>query len=321
MKLSNLATVLRAAGLTVVEMPGWASRGYAGQDLADVRGVLWHHTATNRNAFVNSNAPTLTMCMNGRSDLAGPLCHIVFGRDGTVYLVAAGVANHAGRGSAYGVPTDAGNYYLIGIEMESSGIAPFDWTPDQLRVAPFLGAALERAYLDDQPEDEQLQIGHLEYSSEGKIDPAGWPGGMDGLRAAINAVLDGSVTPPAPTAPAPAPAPAPQGTNYERDPHWVVEPGETLGQVAKHYGVSVEALAAFNGIGNPDRIGVGEFIWPVDGMGTWTVDPGDTVSGITNWVRANWDATFDQGDLCYANGINDPNKLSVGVRLLIKNRA
>lgn len=190
MKLSNLANVLRAAGLTVVECDGWANRGYAGQDLADVRGVLWHHTATHRSRFDNSDAPTLSMCLNGRSDLAGPLCNIVFGRNGTVYLVAAGVANHAGAGSAAGIPTNMGNHYLIGIEMESSGIAPWDWTPDQLRVAPYLGAALERSY------GTSLQIAHYEYSSQGKIDPAGWPGGMDGLRESINASLSGaSITP------------------------------------------------------------------------------------------------------------------------------
>lgn len=193
MKLSNMASVLRAAGLTVVETQGWANRGYAGQDLAEVRGVLWHHTATNRSRF-NEDAPTLNMCVNGRSDLPGPLCQIVLGRTGTVYLAAAGVANHAGRGTAPGIPENMGNHYLIGIEMESSGIAPWDWTLDQIRVAPHLGAALERAYLQHLPEDMRLQLGHKEYSYDGKIDPAGWPGDMDGLRGAINRILSGTVT-------------------------------------------------------------------------------------------------------------------------------
>jgi len=205
MKLSNLANVLRAAGLTVVESPGWATRGYAGQDLAEIRGILWHHTATNRAAYAKSNAPTLAMCLNGRPDLPPPLCNIVFARDGTVHLAAAGVANHAGAGSAPGIPKNMGNHYLIGIEMESSGVAPWDWTEDQIRVAPHLGAALERAYLGGIPEDLRLQLGHKEYSSQGKIDPAGWPGDMDGLRASINAVLNGSA------------AIAPQGTTTSKD--------------------------------------------------------------------------------------------------------
>lgn len=193
MKLSNLVDALRSAGLNVVETAGWSTRGYAGQDLAAVRGVLWHHTATNRNAYAYSDAPTLGMCMYGRSDLAGPLCNIVFGRDGTVYLVAAGVANHAGAGYAPNIPTNSGNHYLIGIEMESSGVAPWDWTEAQLRIAPILGAALERAYLLRLPEELRLQIAHYEYSSQGKIDPAGWPGNMDGLRASITSALTGGL--------------------------------------------------------------------------------------------------------------------------------
>ena len=187
-KLSGMADVLRKAGVKVVEVEGWKSRGYAGQDLAAVRGVMWHHTATNRAAFISSNAPTLNLCINGREDLAGPLCNIVLGRDGTAYIVAAGVANHAGTGFIDGIPANAGNHYMVGIEMESSGIAPWDWTAAQLTAAPRIGAALESTY------GASIQPGHLEYSNAGKIDPAGWPGGMDGLRASINAIIGGNPT-------------------------------------------------------------------------------------------------------------------------------
>lgn len=216
MKLSNLATVLRAAGLTVHETAGWSTRGYAGQDLAAVRGVLWHHTATNRTAFDRSPYPTRDMCLAGRPDLPGPLCNILFDRNGHVHLIAAGVANHAGHGAATNVPSGQGNHYLIGIEMESSGIAPWDWTAEQIRIAPILGAALERAYLMALPAEQRLQISHQEYGAQtpqgravGKIDPAGWPGGMDGLRASINDVLGAPAPAPAPKPAAPAPAPKP----------------------------------------------------------------------------------------------------------------
>ena len=201
--LDNIVAPLRAAGLVVHETPGWITRGYAGQDLREIRGVLWHHTATKRSRFLTAAAPTLSMCIGGRPDLPGPLCNIVFDRNGEVWMVATGVANHAGAGSAPGVPKDMGNHYLIGIEMESSGIAPFDWTPAQLRNAPILGAVLERVYLQKLAPEDRLQLGHMEYSSQGKIDPAGWPGGMNGLRASINKVLAG----PAPKPPAPAPKP------------------------------------------------------------------------------------------------------------------
>jgi hypothetical protein len=119
------------------------------------------------------------------------LSQLGLARDGTVYVVAAGLSNHAGAGSYVNIPKDYGNYYLIGIEMESAGLPPYDWTPDQIRVAPHVGAALERAYLTRFPAELRLQIGHAEYSSQGKIDPAGWPGGMNGLRNQINAVLNG----------------------------------------------------------------------------------------------------------------------------------
>lgn len=192
--LDTLPAFLRSKGLKVVETPNWITRGYDGQDLTDVRGVLWHHTATASVRFSLTGAPTLDMCINGRSDLAGPLCNMVFGRDATVYMVATGVANHAGAGSAPGIPTDMGNHYLVGIEMESSGTAPWDWTPAQLQMAPRLGAAIEQWGMQHLPAGERLQLGHMEYSSQGKIDPAGWPGGMDGLRASINTVLAGSVS-------------------------------------------------------------------------------------------------------------------------------
>lgn len=130
------------------------------------------------------------------------------------------------------------------------------------------------------------------------------------------------------TAPMPPAKPAPSkphgstkpATKYEPDPHWVVDPGNTLGQIAKYYGVSVDQIAAFNGIKDPDQIKAGEWIWPPVGMGTWYAEKGDTVSKIVAWVRANWDKTFTQDDLCFANGINNPNVLRTGQRLLIKNR-
>lgn len=205
--LDNVVPALRAAGLVVHETANWITSGYAGQDFAAIRGVLWHHTATNRAAFLQSPNPTLNLVKYGRGTpgtatfLPPPICNILFDRNGEVWLIATGVANHAGKGIAPGVPRDMGNHYLIGIEMESSGVAPWDWTAAQLRNAPILGAVLEKLYLQKLPADQRLQLGHKEYSSEGKIDPAGWPGDMDGLRASINRILAGGTTTPAPKPP------------------------------------------------------------------------------------------------------------------------
>jgi hypothetical protein len=197
--LTDLADACYASGLQVITCDGWESRGYAGQSLQQVRGVLWHHTATSSARSYTSGMPTLSMLVNGRADLAGPLCNLGLGRGGEVYVVAAGVANHAGQGSAPGVPTDMGNHYLIGIEMESSGVEPWDWTDAQLDAMPRLGAALELHYLQYLAPEGRLQLGHYEYSSAGKIDPTGLPGAMDGLRARINAIAYGGDVQPAST--------------------------------------------------------------------------------------------------------------------------
>lgn len=256
--LDNAPAMLRAAGLTVIETEGWFNRGYLGQDLQACAGVLWHHTATGAARNYTSGLPTKNVLIAGHAGLPGPLCNIGLGRAGEVYMIATGVANHAGTGRAHGVPVNMGNHYLIGIEMESSGVKPWDWTPAQLAAAPVLGAALERAYMMHLDPSARLQLGHLEYSDAGKIDPAGWPGGMDGLRAQINAQLSawggGSAPAPAPSAPAPAPAPAPSGGPTG----WTVDPGDNMSKIAAAVGVSLAALIAANPGIDPNRIYPGQ---------------------------------------------------------------
>lgn len=51
----------------------------------------------------------------------------------------------------------------------------------------------------------------------------------------------------------PAPTPTPQRT-------YVVRDGDTLGSIAQQFGVSVEAIQAANGIGDPDEILVGQVL-------------------------------------------------------------
>lgn len=84
---------------------------------------------------------------------------------------------------------------------------------------------------------------------------------------------------PAPVPPAPAPAPTPAPVGDPNRIHWVVEPGDTLGKIAAYYGPSVEAIAAHNGIKDPNRIHVGQRIY-IPGPVVWIVDPGDTLSKI-----------------------------------------
>src|ERR1700749_673133 len=107
--LTWLPEILEAAGLKVAETDNWRTRGRA--EMGTVRGVMCHHTATP--GHLDKNMPTLDMLIRGRPDLAGPLCQLGLGRDGTFYVVAAGRANHAGAGSWQGLT--AGNFNFIGI--------------------------------------------------------------------------------------------------------------------------------------------------------------------------------------------------------------
>ena len=110
----GIADRLRAAGLAVVEVDGWQSRG---SDSFSPRGGVDHHTAGSN----NGNAPSLEVCTNGREGLSGPLCNTLQGFDGTQYVIASGRANHAGEGSWHGL---SGNSSVYGMERENTGSDP-----------------------------------------------------------------------------------------------------------------------------------------------------------------------------------------------------
>lgn len=115
MRALELADVLRSAGLKVVEVDGWRTRG--GEMIA-IRGGVVHHTATPQAA--QGDYPTLNVVAHGRAGLPGPLSQLGLGRDGTWYVIASGRANHAGEvhdhlASAYA------NYYALGVEAEHPG--------------------------------------------------------------------------------------------------------------------------------------------------------------------------------------------------------
>lgn len=153
-----LADVLRAEGLKVIEHDGWRDRGHG--DFLDIRGVLCHHTA-------GGGTSDWKIVQNGRSDLPGPLAQLVLERDGTFRVIAVGVCWHAGRGSWPGWPTNNANYHTIGIEAVNNGIGQ-DWPAVQLDAYKRGVAAILRRI----GRGSNDCVGHKEYSSEGKIDPA-----------------------------------------------------------------------------------------------------------------------------------------------------
>jgi len=106
-------------GLDVVECDGWQTRGSTS---FNPRGSVNHHTA----GGANGATPSLNTCINGRPDLAGPLCNVMQSREpgegnDKAYVVAAGTANHAGSGGWMGL---SGNSSVWGLEIEHTGTEP-----------------------------------------------------------------------------------------------------------------------------------------------------------------------------------------------------
>ncbi|MEU0359909.1 N-acetylmuramoyl-L-alanine amidase [Streptomyces cyaneofuscatus] len=219
---SKLVAALKAEGVKVTEVRDWRThnRNHKGA-WGPVNGTMVHHTVT------KGTVSTVDLCYNGHSALPGPLCHGVIAKDGTVHLVSAGRANHAGggdprvleqviaesystrpsaptRGNANG--TD-GNARFYGWECENLGDGKDPWPTAQYQAIVRVQAAICRAH----GWTAKSTIGHLEWSSD-KIDPRGFT--MTALRADVAERLKHPASwspsapkPPTPKPPAPAPKP------------------------------------------------------------------------------------------------------------------
>lgn len=143
------------------------------------------------------------------------------------------------------------------------------------------------------------------------------PGQVDINRIYSRAVAIYSAGNAIPVPPKPVDPVKPKPPVYERDPSWVVDPGDTLQKIANFYGNGLNTIAKFNGIADPNNIKVGEIIWPANGYTTWIVEKGETLTSIVNWCKSVGHS-MTIAKLQDANGINDPNKMpSVGSRMLV----
>lgn len=189
---TSIANRLRLRGLKVVEIAGWQTRGSSS---FNPRGSVDHHTA----GGATGNAPSLNVCIYGRSDLPGPLCQVLIGRDNTCYVIAAGRANHAGSGGWRGL---SGNSSVFGIERENSGREA--WRPDQTFVA-----AVAHAALIDGRIPSNMVCGHKEWTTR-KPDPHTL--NMNDFRSLIQDILNvwanPVVAPPPPQPMQPSTAPS-----------------------------------------------------------------------------------------------------------------
>ena len=180
MYLNDLARVLRAAGLKVVEVSNW--QGHNHGPMKTPKSVICHHTA---GPWGGGNYPSLNTVRNGHPHLKGPLAQLGLGRDGTVYVISNGLSWHAGE--VY-EPSVYGNYYAIGIEAENAGTGQ-PWPDVQVKAYARLCAALCKAY----GIPVSRVKGHKEVCKPKgrKIDPNGLPGDMAGHRARVQRYLSG----------------------------------------------------------------------------------------------------------------------------------
>lgn len=184
-----LPKVLKAAGLKIAVVDGWENRGAGGRDVGPIKGIICHHTAGPK----SGNMPSLKIVTNGRPKLPGPLSQLCLGRDGTFYIVAAGRANHAGKGQWQNI--SSGNTNFIGIEAENTGTRDdFPW-PEIQMDAYQRGVAAILKHIGQKP---IMCCGHKEFRPGAKIDPLF---DMNVFRLEVEAIMRGTA-PPAKTIPA-----------------------------------------------------------------------------------------------------------------------
>lgn len=168
MWLTWLADAARTTGYPVVEDAGWLTRGNRDSvrpdgSMSACEGVVGHHTA----GPPTGNYPSLRVVRSGRPGLVGLLSHLGLARDGTIYVIGAGHAYHAGT-SAHAGFTNLNDKY-VGIEAESVGDGT--WTSRQLDCYPKLcGAVLKHI---GQRSDRYASHRVAALPAGRKIDPAG----------------------------------------------------------------------------------------------------------------------------------------------------
>ena len=151
-----------------------------------------------------------------------------------------------------------------------------------------------------------------QYSAKGRLP--GYGADLDlnkfyGGPTQLRAYIPGANGTPAPAPqPAPAPAPAPAGQTY------TVQAGDTLSGIAAAFGVSMGQITGYSS-GDPNLIYPGEVLTINGGAApapaparTYTVQPGDTLSGIA--LANGWGN--DYMGLAARNGIADPNVIYPG---------
>jgi hypothetical protein len=182
--LTNLADILRAAGVPVVEMKytrgpyngrTWQRVGFNGRGMTEFRGIMWHHDASpagpSGTATIGPDGygvnPTgaLGWCMYMN---VAPAAAAWVDMRGVWFLYASGLTNHAGLGASALAPNNTGNQFYYGIETDHTTNEP--WPKAQLDSLRVGTAAIMRAYKLDPMRALEF---HKTYAPGRKNDPDG----------------------------------------------------------------------------------------------------------------------------------------------------
>lgn len=181
--VAHLVERLRAAGIQVNEWQGWQGRGMQDTPEIDIRGAIIHHTGTAYGyAFPGLVSST-------RPDMYGAtLCNFAGNSDGSLTVIASGLAWHAGGGfgpnqGPLAPYANNRNYFTVGLEIVYPGSQPM--TEAQYRTALKFGRVVADTFCGG---NFECIRGHYEVNGvgyQGKWDPGYKPGtpiSMEGFR-------------------------------------------------------------------------------------------------------------------------------------------
>lgn len=116
--LTDLASVLRDAGLMVEEVAGWQTRARSSGGYDRVHGICVHHTASGPSS---DGWPTVNYGTFNHP--VKPCSNLYLDRTGKWWVSAGGASNTEGKGGPYlDIPKDAANSRTIAIEIMNNGI-------------------------------------------------------------------------------------------------------------------------------------------------------------------------------------------------------
>jgi hypothetical protein len=166
--VQQVTNLLRSWGVVVNEWAGCWGRTAGGTP--DFAGGIVHHTGS-------GTAPgyAYATLVNGRSDLSGPLCNFAGNADGSLTVIASGVANHAGASGGRSMgplpKTGSFNRRVMGLEIVYPGNSPMNGA--QYKTAGLWAKAVAQVCAGGNIESIRA---HAETSITGKWDPGYAPG-------------------------------------------------------------------------------------------------------------------------------------------------